>query len=198
MINFSNYLYEYVNSVTHALKNTVVTDEEKNVININAALERWVDIAKNKRDGGAVFFFAGNGASASMAEHFSHDCFKNADLNTYTCSETAHITAISNDISFEEIFAYRISKICSEKDALITISSSGNSPNVLRAIETAQKKRMFIVTLSGKNNDNKSRQMGSLNFYVALPTYGFIESAHATLLHCWLDMFLDKYMQGRK
>ena len=132
-----------------------------------------------------------------MAEHLSHDSFQNADFLTETCSETSHITAISNDVSYEDVFAYRINKMLKEKDMLITISSSGNSPNVIKAIETAHKKGVFVVTISGKGADNRSRQMGDLNFYVPLDTYGLVESAHAVLLHCWLDMYLDKYMGGR-
>ena len=54
-----------------------------------------------------------------------------------------------------------------------------------------------MVTLSGKKEDNKSRELGDLNFYVPLETYGMVESAHAVLLHCWLDMYLDKYKGGR-
>jgi D-sedoheptulose 7-phosphate isomerase len=154
-------------------------------------------MAKERRDGGGVFFFVGNGASATMAEHLSHDCFQNADMLTYTCSETAHITAISNDISYERVFAYRITKMCRAKDVLVTISSSGDSPNILNAIEAAREKGMFVVTLSGRSSGNSSRKRGDLNFYVPLPTYGLVESAHSVLLHSWLDLFLDKYMGGR-
>ena len=80
---------------------------------------------------------------------------------------------------------------------LITISSSGNSPNIIKAINTARELGVFIVTLSGKKEDNQSRRLGDLNFYVPLDTYGLVESAHAVLLHCWLDMYLDKYKGGR-
>lgn len=127
----------------------------------------------------------------------SHDCFQNADFLTETVSETSHLTAISNDISYEDVFAYRIEKMLGENDMLITISSSGNSLNIIKAIQTARKLGTFIVTLSGKKDDNRSRQLGDLNFYVPLDTYGLVESAHAVLLHCWLDMYLDKYMGGR-
>ena len=137
-----------------------------------------------------VFFFCGNGASATMAEHMSHDCFQNADFLTQTCSETAHITAISNDISYEDVFSYKIHKTLKEKDMLITISSSGNSPNIIKAIKTAKQLGAYVVTLSGKKEDNESRKLGDINFYVPLKTYGMVESAHAVLLHCWLDMYL--------
>jgi D-sedoheptulose 7-phosphate isomerase len=95
------------------------------------------------------------------------------------------------------VFSYRISKTLSDKDMLIAISSSGNSPSVIKAIKTARELDVFVVTLTGKSAENMARALGSLNFFVPLEFYGMVESAHAMILHCWLDMFLDKYMGGR-
>jgi D-sedoheptulose 7-phosphate isomerase len=95
------------------------------------------------------------------------------------------------------VFSYRIEKSAEEKDMLVSISSSGNSPNIVAAIEAARARGMFIVTLSGMSPENSSRKLGDVNFYVSLKTYGLVESAHVVLLHCWLDLFLDRYMGGR-
>jgi D-sedoheptulose 7-phosphate isomerase len=67
----------------------------------------------------------------------------------------------------------------------------------VKAIKTAKEKGVFVITVSGKKADNKSRSMGDLNFYVPLDTYGMVESAHAILVHGVLDYYLDKYMGGR-
>jgi D-sedoheptulose 7-phosphate isomerase len=191
------YLKKYTAEVADGLNKADVTDLHGTVIAADAAFEAWFNALRERKEKGGTFFFCGNGASCTMAEHMSHDCFQNAGLNTYTISETSHITAISNDISYEDVFAYRIGKVGKSADMLITISSSGNSPNVIKAIKTAREKGMFIVTLSGMGEDNKSRRLGDLNFYVPLPTYGLTESAHAVLLHNLLDSYLDKYMGGR-
>ncbi|MCM1175023.1 MAG: SIS domain-containing protein [Blautia sp.] len=176
----------------------IVTDKNGNQHTADEGYEIWADQARRiQQETGGLMFFCGNGASETMAEHMSHDWFQNAQINTYTVSETSHITAISNDLSYEDVFAYRINRICSERDMLITISSSGNSPNVLKAIQAAREKGTFIVTVSGKEADNKSRAGGDLNFYVPLDTYGMVESAHAVLIHGAMDCFLDKYMGGR-
>lgn len=192
-----NYTKDYFAAIKNGLDAMIATDKEGAVLGHDEALEAWADKCEELKKEKGIFFFCGNGASATMAEHMSHDCFQNADFLTETCSETSHITAISNDVSYEDVFSYRISKMLGEKDMLITISSSGNSPNVVKAIKTARELGVFIVTVSGKKEDNQSRQMGDLNFYVPLETYGMVESAHAVLLHCWLDMYLDKYMGGR-
>lgn len=193
----SGYSAIYYKDTINGLENMVVTDAQGSVLKSDEGLERWIDICEEQKRHRGLFFFCGNGASATIAEHMSHDCFQNADFLTATCSETSHITAISNDMSYEDVFAYRVGKMLKKGDMLITISSSGNSPNVIKAIETARTLGVFIVTLSGKKETNRSRHMGDLNFYVPLETYGMVESAHAILIHCWLDMYLDKYMRGR-
>lgn len=196
-MKLQNYYKQYRESLSEAMSKAVATDKNENFIDMDAALESWIDVSENIKKARGLFFLCGNGASATIAEHLSHDCFQNADFLTCTCSETSHITAISNDISYEDVFAYRIGKMLGEKDMLITISSSGNSPNIIKAIQTAKEKNVFVVTLSGKESDNRSRKLGDLNFYVPLATYGMVESAHAALMHIWLDMYLDKYKGGR-
>lgn len=189
--------FHYFSEVYEGLQHIHVTTNDLKEISFEEGIDLWTEQARKTQNQGGMQFFCGNGASATMAEHMSHDWFQNAKINTYTCSETAHITAISNDVSYNDVFAYRIARVMSEKDILVTISSSGNSRNVIRAIEEARKKGSFIITISGKNKENQSCQMGDLNFYVPLDTYGLVESSHAVLLHSALDAFLEKYMGGR-
>ena len=187
---------KYIDVAVNGLRQAVVTDGTGKQMCVDDALEAWTERAKRTEDASGLTFFCGNGASATMAEHMSHDWFQNAQMNTQTCSETAHLTAIANDLSYEDVFAFRIGRILSDKDILVTISSSGNSPNIVKALKTAREKGAYCITLSGMKEDNKSRQLGDLNFYVPLPTYGLVESAHAVLLHAALDHFLEKYMGG--
>lgn len=193
-----NYSKEYIDLIKKGYEEMIVTDKDGVEIEVEKGLEIWADKAyelQQKTKG--LVFFCGNGASATMAEHMSHDWFQNAAVNTTTCAETSHITAISNDLSYEDVFAYRINRILTEKDMLVGISSSGNSPNIVKAIKVAQQKGAYVISVSGKEADNKIRKMGNLNFYIPLETYGEVESAHAVLLHTALDYFLDKYMGGR-
>lgn len=190
-------LQEYFTDINNALNAMIVTDGKGRQIDSEEGMQQWVDKLKTLREMSGCLFLCGNGASASMAEHFSHDFFQNAKIRTDTCSETAHITAISNDIGYEHVFAYRIERLASGKDLLVTISASGNSPNVIEAIKAAKNKGTFVVTFSGMKENNLSKQMGDINFYVPLDTYGMVESAHAVLLHGGLDLFLDQNEGGR-
>lgn len=193
-----NYIEEYNDLIQNGLDRMIITSITGMEISIDVGLSEWaekVDAIRCQKNG--LVFFCGNGASATMAEHMSHDWFQHALVNTTTCAETAHITAVSNDLSYDDVFSYRIERILTEKDMLVAISSTGNSSNIVKAIDAAKLKGAFVITLSGKKPDNKIRSMGDLNFYVPLEHYGEVESAHAVLLHCALDYYLDQYMGGR-
>jgi D-sedoheptulose 7-phosphate isomerase len=166
-------------------------------ITIAAMFDTWVLEAHRVANSKGNVFFAGNGASATMAEHFGFDAMQNAGLKTINFSETAYLTAISNDSRFEEVFVPKLRRFGNPGDMLVTISSSGNSPNILRALEEAEKLGIFRVTLSAMRPDNHSRRMSELSIYVPASTYGLAESLHSALLHCWLDMYLENYMGGR-
>ena len=192
------YCEDYLELICKGIANTIVTDTDGKEINLDKGIELWAKQVEHIRtctDG--LLFFCGNGASATMAEHMSHDWFQNALVNTTTCSETSHITAISNDLSYEEVFSYRIKRILSSKDLLVGISSSGNSPNIVNAISSAHLNGAYTLSLSGMKRNNTIRSMADLNFYVPLDTYGEVESAHALILHMALDYFLDNYLRGR-
>ena len=189
-------IIEYTKMMSDGLERAIVTDLNGERYQLDDGIEIWVDKAKKTEENGGLTFFCGNGASATMAEHMSSDWFQNGLMNTVTCSETAHLTAVSNDLSYEDVFAFRIGRMLSKKDILVTISSSGNSPNIIKALQTGREKGAYTITLSGMKEDNFSRRLGDLNFYVPLPTYGMVESAHALLLHAALDRFLEKYMGG--
>ena len=193
-----SYCNDYLELIETGIKNTLVTDANGIEIGLDAGIALWADqVERTRIEKSGLLFFCGNGASATMAEHMSHDWFQNALVNTTTCAETAHITAISNDLSYDEVFSYRVKRILSNKDILIGISSSGNSPNIVNAISAAKKNGVFTISLSGKASDNKIRRMTDLSFYVPLSTYGEVESAHAIILHMALDYYLDKFLGGR-
>lgn len=190
-------LGKYLSEVEEGLKNASATTSTGAETDIDSFIQCWVERSEETRKNRGLFFFCGNGASATIAEHLSHDCFQNADFLTETVSETSHITAIANDYSYEDVFSYRIGKVLTEKDMLITISSSGNSANIIKAIKTAKERGAYVVTLSGMRKDNKSRRLGDLNIYVPLDTYGLVETAHALIMHMWLDTYLERYKGGR-
>lgn len=137
-------------------------------------------------------FLIGNGASSSMASHIAADLCKNGHLATRCFTDASLLTALANDCGVEEMFAEPLRQQGERGDMLVCISSSGESPNIINAVKQAQKSDMFIVTLSGMKSDNTLRSMGDLNFYVPAQSYGFAETAHAAILHYWVDTIVEE------
>lgn len=103
-----------------------------------------IDLIRSKFDAGKKIFTCGNGGSASTASHYITDWNKMINLATgrkfrgiSLCDNIGAITAFANDISYDEVFAGQLKSMMDEGDLVIAISGSGNSPNVLRAVEYA-------------------------------------------------------------
>ena len=148
----------------------------------------WQELTINVREKKQSIYLIGNGASASMASHFAADLAKNAHLHTEVFYDTSLITAISNDMGYEWVFAEPLRRRANKGDMLVAISSSGASKNILCATEIAQKMGLKIITLSAMSPQNSLRSEGFLNAYVSAETYGYAETCHAAILHHWMDM----------
>ena len=127
-----------------------------------------------------------------MASHFAADLAKNAHLHTEVFSDLSLITAISNDMGYEWVFAKPLCRRAKKGDMLVAISSSGASKNILCATEIAKKIGLKIITLSAMLPQNPLRSSGDLNIYVSAKTYGLAETAHAAILHHWMDLVESK------
>ena len=145
MTNYS----DYVEWLTKSLNALVVTDIEGEILDTEEGLRKWcamtLDVQKNNK----TMYFVGNGASAMMASHMAADASKNGGFRALAFNDQALMTAVSNDICYEQSFAMPLRRFANWGDVLITISSSGNSPNVIAAIEAAREMQMQVVTLSG-------------------------------------------------
>jgi D-sedoheptulose 7-phosphate isomerase len=160
------------------------------VTSLEEGLTASVSMLKDLQARGGTQFFFGNGASAAFADHMALDWTKNGGIRSMSLSSTVLMTALANDIDFNAAFAMYLERFAKPGDVVTTISSSGNSPNVLKVIETARQLGCHVLTLSGLKPDNKSRKAGDVNFYVPGKTYGIVECAHQVLLHMILDSFM--------
>jgi D-sedoheptulose 7-phosphate isomerase len=165
-----------------------MTDERGQAVEIEEGFGRWRDwtLALSAKRG--TVYLVGNGASASMASHFAADLAKNARLHTQVFSDLSLITAISNDMGYEHVFAEPLRRRAEGRDMLVTISSSGGSPNILAAAEVARELKMTVVTLTAMKAENPLRGKGRLNLYLPAKTYGEAETCHAAALHWWMDL----------
>jgi len=173
-----------LNSILQKLSVTCLSGEQ---IKPDDGLRQWSTVTQQIREKNQTVFLIGNGASASMASHFAADLAKNAGIRTHVFTDLALITAIANDISYKEVYAEPLRQYMQKDDMLVAISSSGNSPNIVSGIKAARSLGGAIITLSAMNTENSIRQSGDLNFYIPAQIYGLAETAHAAILHYWMD-----------
>ena len=148
--------------------------------------------AENRR-----IFVCGNGGSASTASHFVCDMVKGASFNRDSrfrmmalTDSLPTITAYSNDVSYECVFVEQLKNFAEPGDVLIAISGSGNSPNVLRAVEYAKSRNCRTIALSGRDG-GKLGPLSELNIQVSNPHMGRIEDGHMIVMHMICYYFMD-------
>ena len=116
------------------------------------------------------------------------DFLKNGKILTRSLSDNALLTALSNDFSYEEAMVEFLKlEAITEKDLVITISSSGNSPNIINVLNYCKENNIKSLALSGLKFDNKSIILADYSIYVPMKTYGIVECIHQIFLHLILD-----------
>jgi D-sedoheptulose 7-phosphate isomerase len=119
-------------------------------------LERAIHLIISQVNQDGKVLLCGNGGSASDAQHFAAELVGRFELEKIAIpaialnTDGALMTALSNDYSYEHVFAKQVDALGSSKDILIAISTSGNSANVIQAILTAQKRQMHVIAMTGR------------------------------------------------
>lgn len=144
------------------------------------------------RETGGRLFFVGNGGSAAIASHMAADWQKAARIPTMAFNDAPAVTALANDVGYDEVFAAQLRMHRRPGDILFAVSSSGRSDSILYAVDAARGDGcMKVITLSGFAPDNPLRAAGDVNFYVPSNRYGVVETAHLAILHALLDATVD-------
>jgi D-sedoheptulose 7-phosphate isomerase len=165
-------------------------------------VEQFVEILLDARSRGSTIFFIGNGGSAVTASHFVNDISigtksRNKPFRAISlCDNQAVITAIANDYGYEYIFSQQLAVLLKKDDVVVAISASGNSPNLLKAIDVAKQKGAINVGLTAFDG-GKMKVMVDISVHV--PTekgeYGPAEDAHMALGHL-VSNYLMRFVQN--
>ena len=169
-----------------------VLNSQGNDLDADEAFARLTELTFRVNSEGGTIYFIGNGASASMASHFAADMAKNGGVRTMVFTDLSLLTAVANDVSYEDVYAEPLKLYMKKEDMIVAISSSGDSQNIVRAVVQAKKLGGTVITISAMKEDNAIKKLGDLNFYVPAKTYGLAETAHAAILHFWMDMVETK------
>ena len=147
----------------------------------------------------------GNGGSASDAQHFAAELVgrferERPELPAISlATDTSILTAVANDYSFEQIFAKQVRALGTTGDVLLAISTSGNSGNVIAAIEAAYVREMRIVALTGKGGGRIGAMLGpnDVNLCVPHEKTARIQEVHLLMIHCLCDA-IDNTLLGEE
>jgi len=184
----TNLINHYFDTLSSAIRDVEVTDLSGNVMPVEDAFNRVRKSAHTVHDAGKKILFIGNGGSAGIASHLAIDFTKNGKLRSLAFNDPSALTALGNDLGYENVFAKQIEYHATSGDMVIAISSSGKSPNILGGVAAARQRDCEIVTFSGFTETNDLRKAGDVNFYVRAMEYGFVEVAHLSICHAILDL----------
>lgn len=151
--------------------------------------------------GGGMVYSCGNGGSAAIANHLVCDHCKLVQTDTeltprvVSLSTTVEmITAIANDISYDEVFVYQLRTLAKPGDALITISSSGDSENIVRAAVWAKDNKIPVISMTGFSG-GRSAKIADVSLHVTADNYGVIEDVHQSLMHILAQYVRQAHMR---
>lgn len=181
-----NYFDEYRNTLVRAL-GTIDTNQ----------LDELRRLFVDAREHGRTIFTCGNGGSAATASHFATDLLKGASFGKDTrfkvvalTDATSTISAYSNDVSYDIVFEEQLRNFLNPGDIVVAISGSGNSANVVRALQFAKSAGAHAVAFTGRDGGELGRA-ATLHINVAEQHMGRIEDAHMALCHMMAFSFID-------
>jgi D-sedoheptulose 7-phosphate isomerase len=146
-----------------------------------------------KRDG--KILACGNGGSAADAQHFSAELLNRFEMERPALAgialttDTSTLTSIANDYDFDQIFSKQVRGLGHAGDVLLAISTSGNSRNVMAAMEAAHECDMAVVALTGRDGGRMAEMLGPNDIQICVPANSTarIQEVHLLTLHCLCD-----------
>jgi len=181
-MNEKDFLLDYFNECASFLTRT---DVNQNIIDAKKTI-------LGTQGAGGKIMFAGNGASAAIANHASLDFTKQGKVKSVNFNESSLITAFANDFGYENWIQKAVEFYGESGDTLVLISCSGTSENVVRAAKYAAKSGISVITFTGFDYDNPLSKAGDINFWLDSRAYNIIEGIHQIWLLSICDLIIGK------
>ncbi len=164
-------------------------------------IARTAQIMIDAMQRGGKLLLCGNGGSASDAQHFAAEMVgrlkrDRAPLPAIALTtDTAILTAVGNDYSFDQVFSRQIRALGQPNDVLIVLSTSGQSPNLLHAIAAAKEKKITTIALLGKGG-GQVRHEADCSLVIPAQLSQRIQEIHISIIHVWCDLIEDTFFPG--
>jgi len=165
------------------------------------SLPRICEVLERVRSRGGTVWVAGNGGSAAIADHTVCDTTKGTHVEgvspLHSVSLSANgpmITALANDLSYEDVFRQQLVYYLGQDDAVLLVSSSGNSPNVVAACQYAKERGVPTIAFVGFSG-GELRRLADHVVWIPVDNYGIVEDTHQSLMHV-LTQYLRMRAEG--
>lgn len=188
----ANILNQGENSLSFLKKHFMEHERALFRVDHSTELSNFKNICRNVSERGGKMIFAGNGGSSSIASHAATDLTKQSKVRAVCFNDHNLISAFSNNYGQEHWIEQCIKVYADPNDAVVLISSSGRSLNVINASHVAKEMHLPVVTFSGMNSANPLRKLGDENFWVDSQNYNVTEAVHAIWICCVVDMLVGK------
>lgn len=182
---------DYISEIKTYLEHEIDTLKALDVNEINAALNLLLETF----EGGNTVFVFGNGGSSATASHFQNDFNKGVSEHTekkfnFQClnDNVATVMAVANDIGFEEVFRFQLVGHMKPGDVVLAISGSGNSKNVLNAVEYAKSQGSKVIGLTGFGG-GKLKELSDVSLHVPVNSMQITEDIHMVFDHLMMSIF---------
>ncbi len=182
---------DYISEIKTYLEHEIDTLKALDVNEINAALNLLLETFEN---GNTVFVF-GNGGSSATASHFQNDFNKGVSEHTekkfnFQClnDNVATVMAVANDIGFDEVFRFQLIGHMRPGDVALAISGSGNSRNVINAVEYAKEQGAKVIGLTGFGG-GKLKELSDVSMHVPVNSMQITEDIHMVFDHLMMSIF---------
>lgn len=182
---------EFLDDYYARYRRAIETDVRKELI-------AFRDLCLQVRARDAKLMIAGNGASASIASHAAVDFTKQAKIRAMAFNDHNLVTAFSNDYGYENWVAEAIQVYGNKGDAVVLISSSGKSANIVNAATKARELGLQVVTFTGFSESNSLKALGEFNFWLDSKAYNIVESLHNIWICAVVDLIVGNAEYGVK
>lgn len=156
------------------------------------------EMIKGSLSSGNKLLIFGNGGSASDSSHFASEivgrCVHNSPAQPAIAlsADSSFLTACGNDFGFEEIYSRQIDAFAQQGDLVIGISTSGNSPNIVRAFEKSKEKGIHSIGLLGRDG-GRVLELADLSIVVPSDSTPRIQEMHITIIHIWCQLLEENF-----
>jgi D-sedoheptulose 7-phosphate isomerase len=181
-------LNEYLRELTSLIQTVKITDRTGAVLEAEPGLAAMAAVLRTVRENDGAVYLVGNGGSNAVVSHAAVDLVNTCRMRAFALTDASQLTCMANDFGYPEVFKAPLAILFRPGDALVAVSSSGASPNIVAAARTCAEKQGHVLTLTGFKAGNALRAIGKYNLWLNSGSYSQVEVGHALLLHVLTDM----------